>query len=99
MGEAQATEIIMALEGTVVNGVIVLDGDPSLPEGARVRVELTEDDFDNVPPRPTTETYEEHLAILRQSIEDAKTGAGGVEARQFLKDLAAKHNLPLQPGE
>ena len=28
----------MSLEGTVVNGTIVLDGDQKLPEGARVEV-------------------------------------------------------------
>lgn len=30
----------MTLEGTVVNGQIVLDAAPPLPEGARVRVEV-----------------------------------------------------------
>ena len=50
-------------------------------------------------PPPTMETYEEHLAILRQSIEDMKAGVGGVEARKFLKELAIRHNLPLEPGE
>jgi hypothetical protein len=90
----------MTLEGTVVNGQIVLDAGTSLPEGARVRIELEpNDELDNLPPPPQTETYEEHLAMLRQSIEEAKAGIGGVEARQFLKDLAMKHNLPLQPGE
>jgi hypothetical protein len=89
----------MMREGTVVNGVVVLDGDAPLPEGARVRVALEEDHFDDVSPPPITETYEEHLAILRQSIGEAQAGVGGVEARQFLKDLAKKYNLPLQPGE
>jgi hypothetical protein len=92
-------EIVMTLEGTVVNGVIVPDGGAALPEGTRVRFVVTEEDFDNVFPPPTTETHEEFLASLRQSIEESRTGSGGVEARQFLKDLAAKHNLPLQPGE
>jgi hypothetical protein len=32
----------MSLEGTVVNGMIVLDGAERLPEGARVRVELAD---------------------------------------------------------
>jgi len=91
----------MTLEGTVVNGVIVLDGAPQLPEGARVRIEFSHDDdtWDDLAPPPTTETYEEHLAILRQSIAESKAGIGGVEARQFLKELAIKHNLPLQDGE
>ena len=89
----------MTLEGTVVNGTIVLDGAPPLPEGARVRVELAADDPDNAPPPPATETYEEHLASLREGVADTKAGVGGVDARQFLKELAVKHGLPLQPGE
>jgi hypothetical protein len=89
----------MVLEGTVVNGVVVLDGAAPLPEGTRVRVALEEDHFDDVSPPPIKETYEEHLAVLRQSIGEAHAGEGGVEARQFLKDLAKKYNLPLQPGE
>jgi hypothetical protein len=87
----------MTLLGTVQNGVIVLDGNPRLPEGARVRVELAEDEDFPVPP---SEPYdrEKELAILRGSVEDAKAGRG-TEARQFLKDLAVQHNLPLEPGE
>ncbi len=34
----------MLLEGTVVNGTIVLDGNEPLPEGARVEVALKEQD-------------------------------------------------------
>ena len=87
----------MTIEGIVKNGVIVPDGPPP-PEGARVRMEVVEDDFDDVPPPPTTETHEEFLASLRQSIADVNDGQG-VEARQFLKELAIKMKLPLQPGE
>jgi hypothetical protein len=32
----------MLLEGTVINGTIVLDGDEKLPEGARVEVAVKE---------------------------------------------------------
>ncbi len=39
----------MTLEGTVVNGVIVLDGGARLPEGERVRVEVADPD-DLAPP-------------------------------------------------
>jgi hypothetical protein len=88
----------MSIEGAVVNGVIVLDGTPQLPDGTRVRVELAESDLDDLEPPPTTETREELLASLRESMEEAENG-GGVNARQFLKELAKKHNLPLQPGE
>lgn len=93
----------MVLDGTVVNGVIVLDGSPALPEGARVRVELAhgddEDGWEDIPPPPSTETRAEFLESLRQSVSEAKAGVGGVEARQFLKELAVRHGLPLQPGE
>ncbi|MDB5307273.1 MAG: hypothetical protein JWO38_1475 [Gemmataceae bacterium] len=88
----------MSLEGTVVNGVIVLDAGPPLPEGARVRVELAEEDPDDVGPPPEPYDREKELAILRESLEDAKAGRG-VPAREFLKQLAIEHNLPLEPGE
>jgi hypothetical protein len=88
----------MTLEGTVVNGVIVPDGGANLPEGTRVRFVVTEDDLDDVSPPPTTETDEEFLASLREGIEDAKAGRGR-PAREVLKEIALKHNLPLQPGE
>jgi hypothetical protein len=86
----------MTLEGTVVNGLIVLDTGAQLPEGARVFVELAEDD-DLFPP---AEPYdrEKELAILRESLEDVKAGRTA-PARQALADLARKYKLPLEPGE
>jgi hypothetical protein len=84
------------LEGTVVNGVIVLDGGAQLAEGARVRVALA----DPADLGPTAEPHdrESELAILRESLEDVRVGRG-TPARDFLKELAARHNLPLEPGE
>ena len=76
----------MSFEGTVVNGAIVLDGSPALPEGARVSVVLTDDEVDYDPP-PPTETYEEHLAILRQSIADSKAGVGGMTVQESMTEL------------
>jgi hypothetical protein len=89
----------MNLEGSVMNGVVVFDDNPQLPEGTRVRVELT--DNDNIPRNPALEpgTREEELAALRESIEEMKGGIGGVDPRKFLKELAIKHNLSLQPVE
>lgn len=86
----------MTLAGTVVNGVIVLDGGMCLPEGERVRVEVADDD-DLVPP-PEPYDRERELAILRASLEDVKAGRGR-PAREVLKELAAKFNLPLASGE
>jgi len=86
----------MTLEGTVINGVIVLDNGARLPEGGRVRIELMEDDDFFPPPEPYDR--EKELAILRESIEDMKAGRGR-PAREVLKEIAEKYNLPLAPGE
>lgn len=86
----------MILEGTVVKGVIVLDGGAQLPEGARVQIELT--DPDDLAPSPEPYDREQELAILRESIEDMKTGRT-TDARQALADIARKYGLPLAPGE
>ena len=86
----------MTLEGTVVNGMIVLDSGTQLPEGERVRVEVTDPD-DLAPPLEPYDRDKE-LAILKESLEDARAGRGS-PARDFLKELAVKHNLPLEPSE
>ena len=36
--------------------------------------------------------------VLRESLEDVKSERV-VSARQVLKDMAMRHNLPLEPGE
>ena len=86
----------MALEGTVMNGVVVLDGGAQLPEGVRVQVEVADPD-DLAPPAEPYDRAKE-LAILRESLEDARAGRT-IPARQALADLARKHGLPLEPGE
>ena len=87
----------MTLEGIVVNGVVVLDGGPGFPEGARVRVELSEDLEDRESPYEPYDR-EQEIAILRESIEDMN--AGRVRpAREVLKEMALRHNIPLGPGE
>ncbi len=80
----------------MVNGVIVLDGGAQLPEGARVQVELA--DFDDLAPPAAPYDRAQELAILREALEDARAGRG-TPAREFLKDLAGEHRLPLESGE
>ena len=89
----------MSLEGTIVNGAIRLDGNPPLPEGVRVRVEFEDvDEFEDVSPPPAEESYDQHLQVLRESIEEARTGQTR-PAREVLKELAIKYGLTPQPGE
>jgi hypothetical protein len=82
----------MTFQGTVVNGMIVLDGAPELPEGFRVNVEFLMDGDDiGAPPEPFD--YQEHLAALRASYEDGKAG----RTRPFevaMAELRAKLQLP-----
>jgi len=88
----------MTLAGTIVNGHVRLDSPSDLPEGTRVRLWPEAgwtDEWDEMPPLPAAETREEFLAGLRESISDPES----VDARQFMKQLAIKHGLPLMPGE
>jgi hypothetical protein len=83
----------MTLEGTVVNGVIVPDGAPHLPEGARVRIEVAPDDpdaWENAPAPPSGETREELLASLRDSIAEAKAGEPGRTVDEVFAEVDAE---------
>ncbi len=86
----------MAFSGTVVNGVIVLEGGMRLPEAVQVQVELQ--DPDNLAPPSEPYNCEKVLAILRESLEDGEAGRT-IPARQGLADIARKYGLPLEPGE
>ncbi|MFO0928417.1 MAG: hypothetical protein U0736_15555 [Gemmataceae bacterium] len=86
----------MTLEGTVVNGVIVLDAAARLPEGMRVRVELV--DADELAPPTELFDRERELAALRESLADAHAGRSRL-ARDVLREIATRHGLPLEPGE
>ncbi len=81
----------MSLAGTIVNGSIQLDGNPPLPEGVRVWVDFEDDRDDLIP--PATETYVQHLAILRQSITDAQAGKRGLPLEEAFARIATECNL------
>lgn len=87
----------MTLEGTILNGAIVLDDGPTLPEGARVRVDVITDadEFEGMPPGGSRE---EVLASLRESIEDMKAG----RTRPFeeaLAEIETRYNLNSDESE
>jgi hypothetical protein len=80
----------VTLEGTVVNGVIVLAGGARLPEGARVQVALADPDDPAPPPEPYDRATE--LAILRDALEDVRAGRG-MPFDEFMAQLAAQDHL------
>jgi len=84
------------LEGTVVNGVVILDGGAPLPDGVRVRVEVADPD-DLAPPLQKYDRQKE-LAILRESLEDVRAGRG-MPFEEFAAKLAAEYNVPPVPPE
>jgi hypothetical protein len=86
----------MTVDGTVVNGVIVPDAGARLPEGARVRIQLTNPEV--LAPAPDASDRAAELDILRTALADVRAGRG-TPAREYLKELAENHGLPLSPGE
>jgi len=91
----------MILEGTILDGCVKLDTPAALPDGTRVRLMVGggEDWPDDLEPPPATETREEFLQSLRDSVAESQAGVRGTEARQFMKELAAKHGLDSLPED
>ena len=87
----------MNIRGTIIDGEVKLDEPSDLPNGTRVTLELEGSELDDFG-FPPSETYERHLELLRESIEDAKAGRV-VSARDVLKAIAIKRGFPLEPGE
>jgi hypothetical protein len=93
----------VTIQGTVVNGVIVLDGAPQLPEGARVRVELTESAADDS--APPTEGFEyphplapydrkKEMTLLRESIAAMDAGEKGKSVAEVFDEIDRELNRP-----
>jgi hypothetical protein len=85
----------MDIQGTIIGGHVELDSPVNWPNGTRVRVQLADDDLH---PEPLPYDRASENAILRQSLDDAAAGRGK-PAREFLKELANRHQLPLGSGE
>lgn len=80
----------MSMAGVIVNGRVELGDSCVFPEGSKVRVELE--------PEDSRLSREEELEILRESYREAL--AGKVRpAREVLKEIAIRHNIPLEPDE
>ena len=90
----------MTIEGTVINGVIVLDGRPALPEGQRVFVGLEGDDATYEYPHPMAPyNREKELTILRQAYAEAKVGKTSIPLAQFEAEFAKEFDLLPIPQE
>jgi hypothetical protein len=90
----------MVQRGTVRNGVIVPEGPPP-PEGTEVVFEPagadTDKDWGDIP--PSTETREEILESLRQSIAETKAGVKGIPLDEAMAQIRAELNLPKVESE
>jgi hypothetical protein len=51
------------------------------------------DELDKVPPPPTTETYEEHLEALRQSIAEMKAGVPGISLQELAAEMKKQYGV------
>lgn len=81
----------MKFLGTIVDGHVRLDTPSPLPDGLRVSVIPAQADF----APPPTETYEQHLAILRESIAMADAGHQGRSVADVFADIGRQLDLPL----
>jgi hypothetical protein len=85
----------MTLEGTIVNGVVILDGDTKVPEGARVRVDFAADAETFEYPHPLAPyDREKEVALLRERIANREAGGPGIPLREAMAGIAAELNLP-----
>ena len=85
-----------------MNGSIVLDGAPRLPEGSRVEVAfLEDDDLDaepaSIPIPPETETHEEFLESLRQFYSEVQAGIRGISAEEARRLIGEERGWPDVP--
>jgi hypothetical protein len=99
----------MKFEGTISNGQIVVSAPLPLPEGTKVSIavaddadELESDEIDPTQfeyPHPLAKyDREKEIALLRERCAPLKEGEG-IDAFEFLKQLAIERGLPLEPGE
>ena len=64
----------MTITGTIVNGQVQLDRPADLPDGTLVDLTPRDDDDEVRFVPPPSETYAQHIAILRESIAAMEAG-------------------------
>ena len=84
--------------GIMKNGVIVPDEPGTIPDGTCVHFELADEDDWPADVMPPTETYEEHLEILRQSIAEMKAGVPGMTLEELRQELQREFGTPPTNG-
>jgi hypothetical protein len=82
----------MSLEGTVVNGVVVPDEGTTLPEGSRVRIELSEERYEYPHPMAPYDR-EKEFALLRERIAEMQSGVPGIPLDEAFEQIRAELNL------
>ncbi len=78
----------MTLAGTIVNGHVRLDHPSDLPDGTRVLILVDEEECEHPHPMAPYDR-EKEIALLRESIEDAKAGRTR-PVEEVMAEVAAK---------
>ena len=79
----------MTLEGTIVNGVVVLEAGARVPEGTRVHVDIAFDFEQFEYPHPMAPyDREKEIALLQASHDEVKAGKRGMPLAEFEAEFA-----------
>ncbi len=85
----------MTLEGTIVNGVVVLEAGARVPEGTRVHVDIAFDFEQFEYPHPMAPyDREKEIALLQASHDEMKAGVPGQTLEEFRAEFARDYLLP-----
>ena len=90
----------MTLDGTVVNGVVVLEAGARVPEGTRVYVDIATDFEQFEYPHPMAPyDREKEIALLQASHDEVKAGVRGQSLAEFEAEMRRDYHLPSMPTE
>ena len=90
----------MTLEGTIVNGVVVLEAGARVPEGTHVLVDIVPDVEHFEYPHPMASyDREKEIALLQASHDEMKAGVRGQSLEEFDAEMRRDYQLPSMPTE